>query len=280
VYASINFISAHDGYTLRDLVSYEQKHNEANGENNQDGHNDNVSRNWGVEGDTDDQRIVKLRYRVMRSLLATLAFSQGVPMLAHGDEAGRTQRGNNNAYAQDNEITWMNWDLDEHQQHLLAFARKLVAVRQAHPVLRRRHFFRGTIVPGSDRKDVTWIKPDGGEMQDGDWHTDTRVLGMLIDGAATDEVDERGHAVIGDTLLLVLNAGEDPVPFTLPTLSKERIWAILVDTSRDETPVVQAPSVRVDAHALMLLRFGTDRRVPSSEEPRREPLPLPEQHTL
>jgi glycogen operon protein len=216
----------------------------------------------------------------MRAMLATLAFSQGVPMLAHGDELGRTQNGNNNAYAQDNEITWMNWDLDEHQEQLLAFTRKLIAVRQAHPVLRRRHFFRGTVVPGTDRKDVTWIRPDGKEMQDGDWHSEAHVLGMLIDGAATDEVDERGHAVIGDSLLLLLNGGDQQVSFTLPILSKDNIWAILIDTARDETPVVHSAKVAVEGHALMLLRFGTDRRVTSSEEARRDPLSLPEQHTL
>ncbi|HEX2121675.1 MAG TPA: glycogen debranching protein GlgX, partial [Thermoanaerobaculia bacterium] len=138
-YASINFVTAHDGYTLHDLVSYEQKHNEANGENNQDGHNDNISRNWGAEGETDDQEIVDVRFRSMKNFLATLAFSQGVPMIAHGDEIARTQGGNNNAYAQDNEITWVSWELDERRQELLEFSRKVFAIRQAHPVLRRRH---------------------------------------------------------------------------------------------------------------------------------------------
>jgi isoamylase len=282
VYASINFITAHDGYTMRDLVSYEQKHNEANGENNEDGHNDNLSRNWGVEGDTDDAKIVALRYRLMRSLLATLMFSQGVPMLAHGDELGRTQRGNNNAYAQDNEITWVDWDLTPEQQELNAFVRKVLALRQAHPVLRRRHFFRGTAVPGSDQKDVTWIRPDGKEFTDVDWRNpDARVLGMLIDGAATDEVDERGHAVSGDTLLLVLNAGDTPVSFALPALPGEaKIWVTMVDTARDEVAVVNATTLDVEAHALMLVRHGSDRRVPSPEEARREPLSDVEKHTL
>jgi isoamylase len=282
VYASINFITAHDGYTLRDLVSYEQKHNEANGENNQDGHNDNLSRNWGVEGDTDDPKVVELRYRLMRSFLATLAFSQGVPMLSHGDELARTQGGNNNAYAQDNEITWVNWDLSEGQQKLNAFVRKLLTLRQAHPVLRRRHFFRGAPVSGSDQKDVTWIRPDGKELTDVDWRNPgARVLGMLIDGAATDEVDERGHAVSGDTLLLVLNAGDTPVSFTLPALPGEaKIWVTMVDTARDEVAVVSGTALNVEAHALMLVRFGSDRRVPALEEPRREPLSVVEKHTL
>src|SRR5262249_2411489 len=142
-YASVNFITAHDGYTMYDLLSYEQKHNEANGEENRDGHNDNISRNWGVEGDTEDERILDMRYRLMRSLIAALAFSQGVPMLSHGDEIARTQHGNNNAYAQDNEISWVNWDLSDRQKQLLAFTRKCLTLRHTHPVLRRRHFFRG-----------------------------------------------------------------------------------------------------------------------------------------
>jgi glycogen operon protein len=280
VYASINFITAHDGYTLRDLVSYEQKHNEANGENNQDGHNDNISRNWGVEGETDDPAISAMRHRVMRSFLATLAFSQGVPMLAHGDELARTQKGNNNAYAQDNEITWVDWELEPCQTQLLEFTRKLIAIRQAHPVLRRRHFFKGVAVEGSTQKDVTWLRPDGREIHDHDWgDTSLHAFGMLIDGAATDEVDERGHAVCGDTLLLVLNGGEQDVDFALPALGGEKIWVIMVDTAKDDMPVVRESTVKVQAHALMLLRFGTDRRLVTSEDARREPLSNVDRHT-
>ena len=282
-YASINFITAHDGYTLRDLVSYEQKHNDANGENNRDGHSDNLSRNWGVEGETTDPTIIAVRNRLMRSLLATLAFSQGVPMLAHGDEFGRTQKGNNNAYAQDNEITWMDWDLAPAQKELLLFTRRLLALRQTYPVLRRRHFFRGAPVAGSTQKDVTWIRADGSELTDVDWRNpEARALGMLIDGKATDEVDERGHAVCSDTLLILMNSSERAVPFTLPALDGkgENIWVIMVDTSCDEAPVVKKRSVSLEAHALMLLRFGTDRRVPALEEQRREMPTLKEQHTL
>ncbi len=284
-YASINFVTAHDGYTLRDLVSYEQKHNAANGENNEDGHSDNLSRNWGVEGDTGDNEIEELRYRLMRSFLATLAFSQGVPMLAHGDELGRTQLGNNNAYAQDNELTWVNWDLSDKQKALLAYTQKLIALRQAYPVLRRRHFFRGEVMPGSERKDVTWIRPDGRELGDVDWRsTDSFVLGMLIDGAATDEVDERGHAVQGDTVLIVMNAGDAPTSFALPMLrgpdTGENIWVIMADTAHDDLPRVRTDAVTVEAHAVMLLRFGADRRMPALEEQRREVPSLIEQHTL
>ena len=285
VYASINFVTAHDGYTLRDLVSYEHRHNEANGENNQDGSSENLSRNWGAEGETDDAGIVELRNRLTRSFLATLAFSQGVPMLAHGDELGRTQSGNNNAYAQDSEITWVNWDLTEQQKELLAFTQKLIALRQAYPVLRRRHFFRGEAVPGSYRKDVSWIRPDGQELTGVDWRSaGAHVLGMLIDGAATDEVDERGHAVSGDTLLIVMNAGDTPVPFTIPALDaeggRENIWVIMVDTARDAVPMVQENVITVEAHALVLLRAGVDRRDPAPDELSRETPSIVEQHTL
>jgi glycogen operon protein len=281
VYASINFVTAHDGYTLRDLVSYEQKHNEANGEENRDGHNENLSRNWGVEGETGDSAIIDMRYRLMRTFLATLAFSQGVPMLSHGDELGRTQRGNNNAYAQDNEITWVDWKLDERQQELAAFTRKLFAIRQSHPVLRRRHFFRGAPTPMSQRKDVTWLRPDAKELTDKDWHdSGAHVLGMLIDGSATDEVDERGHAVRGDTLLLVLNGGEQRVTFTLPSLDGANVWVTMVDTARKEPLPVRSGAVEIEAHSLVLLRYGADRRIETRESARREPLSPVEKHTL
>ncbi len=280
VYASINFITAHDGYTLRDLVSYEQKHNEANGENNRDGHNDNLSRNWGVEGETDDPAVEAMRQRLMRSFLATLAFSQGVPMLAHGDELARSQRGNNNVYAQDNEITWVDWELDASQLALIEFTRKLIAIRQAHPVLRRRHFFKGAVIDGSTQKDVTWVKPDGAELQDEDWRdASAHAFGMLIDGAATDEVDERGYAVHADTLLLILNGGEQNVTFSLPAMQDEKIWVIMVDTARDDMPVVRETTVQVQAHSLMLLRFGADRRIVTSQDARREPLTAVDRHT-
>ncbi|MEO7711515.1 MAG: glycogen debranching protein GlgX [Gemmatimonadaceae bacterium] len=280
VYASINFVTAHDGFTLRDLVSYEQKHNDANGENNQDGHNDNLSRNWGVEGETKDPAVVAMRQRITRSFLATLAFSQGVPMLAHGDELARSQRGNNNAYAQDNEITWVDWELDASQSALVEFTRKLIAIRQAHPVLRRRHFFKGAVIDGSSRKDATWVRPDGAELTEKDWRDDSaHTFGMLIDGAATDEVDERGYAVQGDTLLLILNGGEQDVTFSLPVLPDEKIWVILVDTAKDDMPVVRETTVHVQAHSLMLLRFGADRRLVTSQDARREPLTAVDRHT-
>jgi glycogen operon protein len=201
-------------------------------------------------------------------------------MLAHGDEIGRTQCGNNNAYAQDNEITWMNWDLDQRQKELLGFTRKLLAIRQLHPVLRRRHFFRGQAVPGSAQKDVTWLGPDGLELTDADWRNPSaHTLGMLIDGMATDEVDDRGRAVHGDSLLILLNGGETPQTFVLPRMSEEKIWAVMVDTARHDLPVVRRGRVLVEAHALMLLRYGTDRRISTSEDVRPLSLTPREQHT-
>ncbi|HET8713243.1 MAG TPA: glycogen debranching protein GlgX [Gemmatimonadales bacterium] len=227
-YASINFVVAHDGFTLRDLVSYERKHNEANGENNADGANDNNSRNWGVEGPTDDPAIEDMRYRTMRNFLATLAFSQGVPMLAHGDEIARTQGGNNNAYCQDNEITWLNWNLDERQRGLLEFARRVLAIRQDNPVLRRRTFFRGRVIDHRGVKDLTWLRADGQELTEANWReAAAHSLGMLIDGEATDETDEKNEPIKGDTMLLLVNASEVDVEFKLPPGD----WRTLVDTT-------------------------------------------------
>ena len=259
-YASINFVVAHDGYTLADLVSYERKHNEANGENNNDGHDDNISRNWGVEGPTDDPGILERRFRLMKSFLATLAFSQGVPMISHGDEVARTQRGNNNAYCQDNEITWVDWDLDDRRRELLEFTQRLFAIRANNPVLRRRHFFRGKVNSKSG-KDVTWIRADGQEMQLADWSDPaTRALGMLIDGEATDEMDDRGRPIRGDTLLLVLNAGDVDLRFDLPRVQEEGVWVELMDTAFEEHQVVTAGWVMVAAHAVVLLQHGSERR--------------------
>ena len=264
VYASINFVTAHDGYTLNDLVTYEQKHNEANGEDNRDGHDDNLSRNWGMEGPTDDPTIIALRERAKRNFLATLLLSQGVPMISHGDEIARTQRGNNNAYAQDNEISWVNWDLDERERALLDFTRHVIAVRQASPVLRRRHFFRGKAIDEEGNKDVTWIAPGGGEMTTANWRDpNAHAIGMMIDGDATDETDARGRPVKGDTVLLLLNGGDSPVPFTLPSQEKIGSWMLLIDTS-SELPA-QSPrgvtKVTLEPHSLMLFRFGVDQRV-------------------
>jgi len=263
-YASVNFVTAHDGYTLHDLVSYERKHNEANGENNRDGHDDNISRNWGVEGATDDPQIQAMRWRAMRNFIATLAFSQGVPMISHGDEIARTQFGNNNAYAQDSELTWVHWELTARQKELLAFARKCFAVRHGNPVLRRRHFFRGVATTKGGPKDLSWIRPDGKEMTQQDWHdAGNHALGMLIYGGATDEADDRGRPLRGDTMLLLVNGGGTEACFFLQKLEGERegIWAELIDTAQGEVRRVSGGCVTVEPHSLVLLRHGADRRV-------------------
>jgi glycogen operon protein len=231
-YASINFITAHDGFTLHDLVSYNEKHNDANGEDNRDGENNNLSWNSGVEGPTDDAALRALRERQKRNFLATLMLSQGVPMISHGDEFGRTQRGNNNAYCQDNEISWIDWNVDEDKRSLLHFVSKLVHLRHTQPVLRRRKYFQGRSIRGGDVQDVAWLAPDGHEMTDEAWNADfVRSLGMVLNGAAIEEVDERGQLVIGDSLLVLFNAHHDRVPFTLPSLEANQQWRRVFDTA-------------------------------------------------
>ena len=230
-YASINFVTAHDGFTLHDLVSYNEKHNEANLEDNRDGENQNLSWNCGVEGQTDNPDIVALRERQKRNFLATLLLSQGVPMISHGDELGRTQRGNNNAYCQDNEISWIDWNLDPDRRALLNFTRKLIHLRLAQPALRRRRYFQGRSIRGGAVTDVAWLAPDGREMTDELWNADSvRSLGMLLNGNAIEEMDERGNPVVGDTVLVLLNGHSDPVQFTLPPLDEKHQWRRVIDT--------------------------------------------------
>jgi isoamylase len=232
--ASINFVVAHDGFTLHDLVSYNHKHNEANGEGNRDGADVNESWNCGVEGPSDDPGIVELRERQKRNLLATLFFSQGVPMLCGGDEIGRTQRGNNNAYCQDNEISWYDWMLDQRREALLAFTRRLIDLRQRHPNLRRRKFFQGRPIRGSGVKDITWFMPDGTEMAEEDWAAGwLRCFGMRL-GEQLGEVDERGELLVDDVLLILLNAHHESLPFTLPPARDGELWELVVDTARPE----------------------------------------------
>jgi glycogen operon protein len=231
-YASINFVTAHDGFTLADLVSYNEKHNEANLENNQDGENNNLSWNCGVEGPTDDPLVNELRGRQMRNFLATMMLSQGVPMISHGDEVARSQGGNNNAYCQDNELTWINWDLTPELRSLCDFTAQLIHLRLAQPVLRRRKYFQGRSIRGGGVKDVAWLAPDGREMTDEAWNADfVRSLGMLLPGNAIEEVDEQGQPITGDTLLALLNAHDDKVPFTLPSLEPDQQWQRLLDTA-------------------------------------------------
>ncbi|CAN5664433.1 glycogen debranching protein GlgX [soil metagenome] len=231
-HASINFIIAHDGFTLNDLVSYNEKHNEANGEGNRDGENHNRSYNFGVEGPTDDPEINRQREKQKRNFLTTLLLSQGVPMICGGDEMGRTQQGNNNAYAQDNEISWLDWELTEEQQELLEFTRRLARLREEHPVFHRRHFFQGRRIRGSELEDLTWLRPDGVEMTEEEWNTHfTRCFGMLLGGDAMLEWDEHGERVLDDTFILLFNADNDTVPFTLPRRSPNVRWRLVLSTS-------------------------------------------------
>jgi isoamylase len=233
-YASINFITAHDGFTLEDLVSYNDKHNEANGEGNHDGESHNRSWNCGVEGPTDDPQIRALRARQKRNLLATLFLSQGVPMLLSGDEIGRTQRGNNNAYCQDNETSWLDWGLRAANELLVAFVERLTELRRTHPVLRRRTFFQGRSIIGPEIKDIVWLNPDGREMSDAEWgQSFVRCLGMCLAGRALEEQDERGRPLVDDDLLILFNAHHEVIPFTLPTLDGSNGWQALIDTNHD-----------------------------------------------
>jgi glycogen operon protein len=283
-YASVNFVTAHDGFSLHDLVSYEHKHNAANGEDNKDGYDDNLSRNWGAEGPTEDREIRAARLRAMKNFIATLAFSQGVPMISHGDEIARTQQGNNNTYCQDNEITWVDWALDDPRRELLAFARKVFAIRHWNPVLRRRTFFRGEVINHAGVKDLTWLRADGGELLEEHWQdASAHSLGMLIDGNATDEHDEHGNPINGETMLLLVNAGESEVPFVLPAAKTaaeengngnrraEPRWSTLVDTARDEA-ALEGDAYTLAPHSLVLLRFGRDRRIAHRAGPARRRL--------
>ena len=231
-YASINFVTAHDGFTLNDLVSYNEKHNEANGEGNQDGENHNLSWNHGVEGPTTDAEVNALRARQRRNFLATLLMSVGVPMISGGDEIGRTQHGNNNAYCQDNETSWMRWDLSADQRDWLDFSRRLIDIWKTNPVLRRRKFLQGRRIRGADVTDMSWLDASGGEMADELWNApDVRAIGMRLNGEAIDEADERGERVVGDTLLVIFNAGAAPEPFLLPDAAPMGGWEALLDTA-------------------------------------------------
>jgi glycogen operon protein len=230
-YASINFVTAHDGFTLNDLVSYNQKHNEANGENNRDGSDDNASWNCGVEGPTDDPAITALRERQKRNMMATLLLSQGVPMICGGDEIGRTQRGNNNAYCQDNELSWYDWKLDRSAQSLLLFTQRLIGLRSQHPVFHRRLFFQGRRIRGAEVKDLSWIRPDGKEMTDEDWSKGyVRCLGLRLAGDAIPETDAKGRPLEDDTFLVLLNAHHEPLKFTLPAHRRGIRWELVLDT--------------------------------------------------
>src|SRR5437660_489946 len=235
--ASINFVTAHDGFTLADLVSYDQKHNEANGEGNRDGTDDNFSWNCGAEGPTDDPQVLALRGRQQRNFLATLLLSQGVPMLSGGDEIGRTQRGNNNAYCQDNEISWFDWPLGPSARRLLDFTAHLIRFRLDHPVFQRRRFFQGRRIRGSAVKDLSWLRPDGTEMTDEEWsHWFSPGLGLHLAGDAIEEMSDEGLPITDDTVLILLNAHDEPVPFVLPD-HHGGAWEPVLDTRDWQQPI-------------------------------------------
>jgi len=255
-FASVNFITAHDGFTLRDVVSYDHKHNEANDENNQDGTDRNLSWNHGCEGETDDAQIRSLRLQQIRNLLATLLFAQGTPMLLAGDEFGRTQHGNNNAYCQDNELSWVDWSLDAEGRELAAFCQCLIALRQSYPILRRQRFLVGHYNEELDVKDVTWLAPDGSEMSEGNWHDEeARCMGMLMDGRAQPSGVKRSGA--DATLLLLLNAGHEGCEFRLPEVHGGRHWRCLIDThtAQCESASVLHEVVELAGRSLQLLEL-------------------------
>jgi isoamylase len=233
-YASVNFVTAHDGFTLQDLVSYNDKHNEANGEENRDGNNDNRSWNCGVEGPTDDPGIQALRAQQKRNILATLLLSQGVPMLYAGDAIGHSQMGNNNAYCQDNSISWLSWNLQPQDRDLLAFVQRMINLRKRHPIFRRRRFFQGRPIKGANVKDVLWLNPGGNEMSEDDWRDPSvRCLGMFLSGQGLDETDERGRRLSDENFLVLLNAHHEDVEFTLPSFHPSARWIAWMDTARE-----------------------------------------------
>jgi len=271
-YASINFVTAHDGFTLQDLVAYNEKHNEANGEENRDGHDHNLSWNWGAEGPTDDPAVRALRERQTRNFIATLLLSQGVPMLGGGDEIGRTQHGNNTAYCQDNELSWHDWSLDGGRRALLRFTRQLVRLRRRHPVLRRRQFFYGRPIHGSEVKDLAWFRPDGKEMTGEDWtNPHTRCFGLRLAGDAIEEVDQRGHRMLDDTFLVLINAHHEAIPFVLPAHRAGVRWEPLVDTGtgdvRSRHPALRGgEAYQLGARTLALLRLQRRQRAATSDD--------------
>ncbi len=268
--ASINFVTAHDGFTLRDLVSYNEKRNEANGEDGRDGESHNRSWNCGVEGPTDDPEVNALRRRQQRNFLTTLLLSQGVPMIAHGDELGRTQDGNNNVYCQDNETAWMDWDLSEEQRELVAFTSSVASLRRDHPVFRRRRFFAGSADHGgqSERGDIAWFQPGGESMGEHDWSDgEARTMMVFLNGDAIPGPDTRGQRVVDDSFLVLFNADRDPCDFVLPTDEWGQRWSVEVDTAADALEPEwheAASTVGVEGRAVLVLRNPRETPPPSA----------------
>ncbi|HEY2341899.1 MAG TPA: glycogen debranching protein GlgX [Chthoniobacteraceae bacterium] len=258
--ASVNFVTAHDGFTLRDLVSYNHKHNEANGEENRDGCNHNDSWNCGAEGPTTDPAILSLRARQLRNFLTTILLSQGVPMILAGDEFGQTQYGNNNAYCQDSALAWLDWNLSPEQNALLAFFREIVRLRKSQPVFRRRRFFQGRPIHGEEIKDIYWLKPDGAEMSDADWSAGhARCLGMCLVGEQIPEPNEQGERITGDSFTVLFNADSQPISFRLGTRERVVRWVCIIDTAgmaRPEEPFEHLSDFPLAAHSLVVLRAG------------------------
>ena len=259
--ASINFITAHDGFTLRDLVSYNEKHNEANGEDNRDGESHNRGWNCGTEGETNDEGVSALRRKQQRNFLTTLFLSQGVPMLVAGDEIGRTQGGNNNAYCQDNEVSWLNWSGADRE--LLAFTQRLIRLRTEHPAFRRRRWFIGRKIHGTDAEDIAWFNPDGSFMEDDHWNTDfAKSLIVYINGLAIPTPDEQGQKILDDHFLLLFNASESPLDFCLPPEKYGNGWQKVVDTAKDAddtTSYDAGATVNVDSRSMIVMMQKTDR---------------------
>ncbi len=259
-YASVNFVTAHDGFSLEDLVSYNEKHNEANGEENRDGESHNLSWNCGVEGPTDDAEVLALRERQKRNFMATLMLSQGVPMIRAGDELSHTQQGNNNAYCQDNELSWLDWELDDRRKQFLDFVTRAVALKQQQPVLHRPKFFQGRAIRGTDVKDIVWLDPSGKEMTDEGWNAGVfRAIGMRLAGDAIEEVDERGERLIGDTLLVLLNAEENELEFAFWSQQGNEQWELLFDTAEpppEKTTFTQADTFPLRGRSTAVFRLS------------------------
>lgn len=262
-YASINFVTSHDGFTLQDLVSYNHKHNEANGQKNEDGDNHNVSWNCGVEGPTSDPNILELRERQKRNFIATLMLSQGVPMLRSGDEFSQSQNGNNNAYCQDSPVSWLRWKLTDREASFLEFVQRMIRFWREQPVLQRRHFFQGRAIRGEAVRDVVWLTPLGAEMTDHDWNKHyTRCLGMRLEGQMVDELDERGKHITGDTLLILFNSHSEPIPFRLPPHGPGEYWHPELDTATDQfKPRLQADEpYPLQGKSLVVLKLGRPKK--------------------
>jgi glycogen operon protein len=256
-FASVNFVTAHDGFTLRDLVSYNEKHNEANQEGNRDGTDDNRSWNSGAEGETDDPEVNALRERRQRNFLATLMLSQGAPMLLGGDEIARTQRGNNNGWCQDSEISWFDWELDERAQRQLEFTQRLITLRRAHPVFHRRDFLTGEDRAGSGLPDAWWFRPDGRRMTQHDWNAGAKLLGLFLNGVGITAPGPGGERVEDDSFLLLFNASPEDTVFSLPSRRFGRQWTLVFDTVDPDANSRTVPArgeLMVAARSLSLLR--------------------------